>query len=214
MCCWTCSHRAAALEMVEIPCLAQGQEGKNQTGRKPQLQQGATLSFNTAVTLVKPLIHMLWTELNTARTDWGVESGGVCHSTHHTSCPLSHTFTHSDSETWRSLLEKWPPLMQWEICGRKVIQASVCVVRAMGRSVCGCLLCSGRRDKSICMELKVVVRLKKEAQTCHRRRISRHEQDVKSWERGTVSELRHHWGYTDFFFLSCTENGSRKCIVL
>lgn len=59
----------------------------------------------------------------------------------------------------------------------------------MSVCVCGCLLCSGEGDKSICMELKVVVRLKKEALTCHGRRISRQERDVKRRDRSTVSGL-------------------------
>lgn len=60
----------------------------------------------------------------------------------------------------------------------------VCAVIERWREVCvGVVLCNGRGDKSICMELKVLVRLKKAAHACHGGRISRHRGDVKVLEK-------------------------------
>lgn len=80
-------------------------------------------------------------------------------------------------------------------------------LRAGEKSMCGCLLCNGSRDKSICMELEVVVRLKKDVWKRHGRSISRQAEELKCCEKSNMPELIHQQWYTICY------NVSRKCTV-
>lgn len=121
---------------------------------------------------------MLWSELSAQLSPTPPEKIGDLNVPHQTSHHyFLHKYKRADHQTdhpsqSNNLVPRQEDILWWK---KKVTQARCfvwCGERAGKRGVCGCLLCHERRDKSICMELKEVDRLKKEAQTCHGRRIS------------------------------------------